>query len=175
MSKFNFSKKELIALTLFGIIGIVIFASKSGGIGDGVKDEWGVFGNKNYGYSFEYPVNILSPREYENGDVGFSGEDSYEKISIVANSKDYLSLDEWFADILSRNKSVEWPKITLEKEIKIDGYDAWVTYLNFKNIPPLESEDRGVAFIKDGQLFEIHIQHLPYSYRDRILNSFKFE
>lgn len=153
-----------------------------------LSEVWNSYSDERYGFSLDYPsdlnMNQINNEKVKladslgggyliiNGGASFYQKDGYGiiLINIFDNSK-IASLDEW---LVIENKKVEHQVNVLEKRIKIDGYDAIVTYAKSVYDGQEESfkREKKTVFIKDGILFEINTRGIDH---ERVWNSFKFK
>ncbi len=142
-------------------------------LGESGWTDIGIYKNKKYGYSFQYPARYLKVFSENPEAVWVVQNDSAppnaSPFSIglmnvfVSINPPFSSVDEW----LNKDKK----SYQFEKRIKIAGYDTLVVIE--KPVTPLECKDKKTAvFIKGNMFFQIETCSIDH---ERVWKNFIFE
>lgn len=150
--------------------------------------------NEIYNFSIQYPSSLTYKEEdYKKSadldvyttqpdfTVGFNEIESdlgLIRLNIYKNTK-LTSLEDWLkADnqlFIKNNNASSRIERVLEKTIKIDGSDAFVTFIHSaEESDNISKHERKTALIKDGNLFVISTRFVKDSEHDAIWKSLKF-
>jgi hypothetical protein len=156
-----------------------------------LSNEWVSYNNDIYNFSLDYPSgldikeekNILGESQNTLGySIDFRDPDdgySFMRLNIFEKT-DYSSLNDWLGSE-NRNLSDRYKgdvlgvKQVVEKDIKIDGFDAIVTFSHSNDeADEISKHERKTVFIKDGNLYVLSTRFINDSDHEKVWNSFHF-
>lgn len=141
-------------------------------LGDSGWLDIGIYTNKTYGYSFQYPARYLKVFSENHEAIWVSPNASapsmvspfsFGSINVfVSSNPPFISVDEWL------QKNNKWYQF--EKKIKIAGYDALIAIK--KPVSSSDCKDNKIAILfKETMLFQIETCSINH---ERIWENFKF-
>jgi len=149
--------------------------------------EWLIYKDNHFHYVIKYPSglgilptpiststpSIEQERLIENGGVSFTSFGLGVMGVKVYTNTNFTSVEDWL--VFKNNKIKLIQAQVLEKRIRIDGYEALVTYPKGA-LPPYEEFPyaKRTVFIKGDVLFEIWTNFKDENEHQRVWDSFKF-
>jgi hypothetical protein len=188
-------------VVLFLILNFFILKNESGSEIDKISDiivtkEEALknYANEAYNFSIQYPSSLIYKEEnfkkqaksdmsavQPDFTVSFNDKESdfsLIRVSVFEDAK-FASLEDWLkADnqlLIKNNNASSRIERALEKTIKIDGSDAFVTFIySTDESDEISKHERKTVFIKDGSLFVISTRFTEDSDHEAIWESFNF-
>ena len=141
-------------------------------LGDSGWSDIGVYTNKTYSYSFQYPARYLKVFSEDPEAVWVSPNDSapsivspssFGSINIfVSSNPPFTSVDEWLKKLNTLYQ--------FQKKVKIAGYDALIA--TKKPVASSDCKDNKIAvFLKEQKFFQIETCSINH---ERVWANFKF-